>query len=109
MGHMQQSVGHQVDYLQPTAIFHQTVSCHSEAGLSAAISMQRFNPWLGTDLPPACSPIPEHYISRLFCVGQVKHKFYTTKVTGIEDPKTRIRDVIMAINRDMVMAHGIVT
>jgi hypothetical protein len=34
----------------------------------------------------------------------VKDKVYATKVTGVEDLKTRIRDVITAINRGM-LAH----
>jgi hypothetical protein len=34
-----------------------------------------------------------------FLWGYVKDKFYATKVTGVEDLKTFIRDVITTINR----------
>jgi hypothetical protein len=34
--------------------------------------------------------------------GCVKDKVYVTKVTGVEDLKTRIRDVITTINRGML-------
>jgi hypothetical protein len=38
----------------------------------------------------------------VFLWGYVKDKVCTTKVTGVEDPKTRIRDVITTINRGML-------
>jgi hypothetical protein len=37
-----------------------------------------------------------------FLWGYVKDKVYATKVTGVEDLKTRIRDVITTISRGML-------
>jgi hypothetical protein len=37
-----------------------------------------------------------------FLWGYVKDKVYATKVTGVEDLKTQIRDVITTINRGML-------
>jgi hypothetical protein len=33
----------------------------------------------------------------------VKDKVYAPKVTGVEDPKTRIRDVITTVTRNMLV------
>jgi hypothetical protein len=61
------------------------------------------NCWLGRDGPIAWPPrSPDITPLRLLSWGYVKDKVYATKVTGIEDVKTWIRDVITAINRGML-------
>jgi hypothetical protein len=61
------------------------------------------NRWLGRDCPIAWPPrSPDITPLDFFLWGSVKDKVYTTQVTGVEDLKTRIRDVITTINRGML-------
>jgi hypothetical protein len=48
--------------------------------------------------PPDITPLD------FFLWGQTKDKVYGTKVTGVEDLKTQIRNVITTLNRGM-LAH----
>jgi hypothetical protein len=61
------------------------------------------NRWLGTDGPLAWPPrSPDITPPDLFLWGYFKDKVYATKITGVEDLKTRIRDVNTTINRGML-------
>jgi hypothetical protein len=62
------------------------------------------NRWLGRDGPLAWPPrSPDITPLDFFLWGYVKDKVYVTKVTGVEDMKTRIRDAITIINRGMLV------
>jgi hypothetical protein len=72
-------------------------------GLSTSIWMQHLNCCLGRDGPLAWPPwSPDIIPVDFFLSGYVKDKVYAVKVTGVEDMKTWIRDVITTISRSML-------
>jgi hypothetical protein len=77
---------------------------HIGVGLSANYLDAIFpNRWLGRDGVLAWPPrSPDTTPLDFFLWGYVKDKVYATKVTGLEDLKTRIRDIITTINRGML-------
>jgi hypothetical protein len=61
------------------------------------------NRWLGRDDPLVWPPRSTDITPLdFFLWGYVKDKVYATKVTGVEDLKTWIRDVITIINKGML-------
>jgi hypothetical protein len=101
---LQQFVVPQVEDLQPTVIFQQDGAPPYWGRIVRDYLDATFpNRWLRRDGPLAWLPRSAD-ITRLDFIlwGYVKDKFYATKVTGLEDLKTRIRDVITTINRGML-------
>jgi hypothetical protein len=73
---------------------------HIGVGLSVTVWM------LGRDGPLAWPPrSPDITPLDFFLWGYVKDKVYVTKVTGVEDLKKRIRDVITTITRGGMLAR----
>jgi hypothetical protein len=101
---LQQFVVPQVEDLQPTVIFRQDgAPPHWGRIVRDCLDVTFPNRWPGRDGPLAWPPrSPDITPLDLFLWGYVKDKVYATKVTGVEDLKIRIRDVITTINRGMV-------
>jgi hypothetical protein len=103
---IQQFVVPQVEDLQPTVIFQQDGAPPHWGRIDCGYLDATFpNHWLGTDGPLAWPPwSPVITLLDFFLWGYVKDKVYATKVAGVEDLKTQIRDVVTTISRGMV-AH----
>jgi hypothetical protein len=94
----------QVEDLQPTVIFQQDgAPPHWGRIVRDYLDATFPNRWLGRNGPLAWPPrSPDIAPLDFFLWGYVKDKVYATKVTGVEDQKTRIRDVITIINTGML-------
>jgi hypothetical protein len=94
----------QVEHLQPTAIFQQNgAPPHWGRIVRDYLDATFPNSWPDRDGPLAWPPRSADITPLdLFLWGYVKDKVYATKITGVEDLKTRIRDVIKTINRGML-------
>jgi hypothetical protein len=90
--------------LQPTVIFQQDgAPSHWGRIVRDYLDATFPNCWLGRDGSLAWPPrSPDITPLDSFLWGYVKDKVYATKVTVVEDLKTRIRDVITTINRGML-------
>jgi hypothetical protein len=90
--------------LQPTVIFQQDGDPpHWGRIVRDNLDATFPNRLLGRDGPLAWPPrFPDITPIDFFLWGYVKDKVYATMVTGVEDLKTRIRDVITIINRGML-------
>jgi hypothetical protein len=101
---LQQFVVPQVEDLQRTAIFQQDgAPPHWGRIVRDYLDTTFPNRWLGRDGPLAWTHrSPDITPLDFFLWGYVKDKVYATKVTGVEDLKTRIRDAITPINRGML-------
>jgi hypothetical protein len=101
---LQQFVVPQVKDFQPMVILQQD-SAPPQWGriVRDYLDATFLNRWLGRDGPLARPPqSPDIIPLDFFLWGYVKDKVYATKVTGVEDLKTRIRDAITPINRGML-------
>jgi hypothetical protein len=89
--------------LQPTVIFQQDgAPPHWGRIVRDCLDATFPNRWLGRDGSLAWPPrSPDITPLDFFLWRYVKDKVYATKGTGVEDLKTRIRDVITTINRGM--------
>jgi hypothetical protein len=101
---LQQFVVPQVEDLQPTVLLQQDgASTHWGRIVRDYLDATLPNRWLGTDGPLAWPPQSSDITTLdFFLCGYAKDKVYATKVTGVEDLMTRIREVITAINRCML-------
>jgi hypothetical protein len=90
--------------LQPTVIFQQDgAPPHWGRIVRDCLDATFPNRWPGRDGRLAWPPrSPDITPLDFFLWSYVKDKVYATKVTWVEDPKTRIRDVVTTINRGML-------
>jgi hypothetical protein len=102
---LQQFVMPQVEDLQPMVIFQQDgAPSHWGRIVRDYLDATFPNRWLGKDGPLAWPPRSPDITPLVFLMwGYVKDKVSATKVTGVEDMKIWIRDVITTINRGMLV------